>query len=63
MKESHLSILAPGLGAQSSEWNVIQNCQGHPNEIIFPFSRNIFSGGNIPIEKMNANLITIQQYF
>ncbi|APJ03393.1 orotidine 5'-phosphate decarboxylase / HUMPS family protein [Silvanigrella aquatica] len=63
LKESNLSVLAPGLGVQSSDWNVIRNCSNHPNEIIFPFSRAIFSGGNIPIESMNENLITIQQYF
>ena len=63
LKESNLSVLSPGLGAQSSDWNVIRNCQDHPNEIIFPFSRAIFSGGNIPIDKMNENLMTIQQYF
>ncbi len=63
IKKSNLSILAPGLGTQSSDWNVIQNCGNHPNEITFPFSRAIFSGGNIPMEKMNENLITIQQYF
>lgn len=63
LKQSNLSILAPGLGAQNSDWNIIQNCKNHPNEITFPLSRAIFSGGNIPIEKMNENIITIQQYF
>jgi orotidine-5'-phosphate decarboxylase len=63
LKKSNLSILAPGLGTQSSDWNVIRNCENLSNEIIFPFSRTIFSGGNISIEKMNENLISVQQYF
>jgi len=63
IKDSHLSILSPGIGAQNADWNVIQKCKNHPNEIIFPFSRAIFSGGEIPIEQMNENLINIQKYF
>lgn len=63
LKQSKLSVLSPGLGAQNANWDVIRNCGSHPNEVTFPFSRAIFSGGNIPMEKMNENLITVQQYF
>lgn len=63
VKKSNLSILVPGLGAQHFDWNVIRNCINHPNEIVFSFSRAIFSGGNISIEKMNENILTVQQHF
>ena len=63
LKKSKLSVLAPGLGAQSNDLNIIQNCKNHPNEITFPFSRAIFSGGNIDMDTMAQNLTSIQQYF
>jgi orotidine-5'-phosphate decarboxylase len=63
LKQSKLSVLVPGLGAQSNDISIIQNCKSHPNEITFPFSRAIFSGGNISTDTMSKNLTSIQQYF
>lgn len=63
LKDSQLSILSPGIGAQSADWNVIEKSKKLPNEIIFSFSRAIFSGGEISIEEMNNNLNKIKKYF
>lgn len=63
IKDSGLSILAPGLGFQSQKWNIIKECANQPNEIIFPISRAIFAGGNTTTLQMHKNLNEIQQYF
>ncbi len=62
-KQSQLSALSPGLGAQNADWKVIDKCKLLANEITFPFSRAIFSGGNIAIEKMYENISSINKYF
>ena len=60
---SQLSALCPGIGAQGADWNVITKSKKIANEMIFPFSRAIFSGGNIEIEAMLENIININKYF
>ena len=60
---SQLSALCPGIGAQGADWNVISKSKQISNEMIFPFSRAIFSGGNIEIEQMYENIVNINKYF
>jgi orotidine-5'-phosphate decarboxylase len=63
IKQSGLSILSPGLGAQNADWDIIKKCSALKNEIIFPMSRGIFEGGNISLEKVIEKYLSIKRYF
>lgn len=63
IRQSSLSILSPGLGAQNADWNIIQKCSALKNEITFPISRGIFEGGNISLEEVTEKYLSIKKYF
>ncbi len=63
VKESGLSVLAPGLGFQGGEFAILQKCSDFSNEFTFPMSRSLFDGGNLEKNKIQDNILKIQQYF
>lgn len=63
VRESQLSILAPGLGVQGGEFHILQNCDHFPNEFTFPMSRSLFDAGNILPQLVQENFLKIQKYF
>ncbi|MES2615260.1 MAG: orotidine 5'-phosphate decarboxylase / HUMPS family protein [Bdellovibrionota bacterium] len=63
VKESGLSVLAPGLGVQGGEFRILEKCLNFENEFTFPLSRSIFDGGNIPQNKVQENFLNIKSYF
>lgn len=63
IRESQLSILSPGLGAQGADWSVVQKCSLLDNEVIFPLSRGIFDAGNATAEDIWKNFEHIYPYF
>lgn len=63
LAQSGLSVLAPGLGAQGHDWQIVSKCCTQPNEFIFPVSRGIFAGGGISSADMKKNLQGVQTHF
>lgn len=63
IRQSGLSILSPGLGAQNANWDIIKKCSVLKNEITFPISRGIFEGGNISLEKVTEKYLSIKECF
>lgn len=63
LRESQLSVLAPGLGTQGGEFQIIEKCSQFSNEFTFPISRSIFNGGNNNSTIAQENLQKIQTYF
>lgn len=63
LEQSGLSVLAPGLGAQGSDWRIVQSCQTQTNEFIFPVSRGVFNAGNGTLEDMHTRLLNTQKHF
>ena len=63
LKQSQLSVLAPGLGTQGGDFHILKKCEHFPNEFTFPISRSIFDGGNMTPDQVKKNLLNIQQTF
>ena len=57
------TLLAPGLGAQGASWQVLQQVKNYGGDIIFPVSRGIFSGGNVPYETVLQAFANCYSYF
>lgn len=65
LRATSLSVLAPGLGAQGADWNVVSKVResGLGNEIQFPLSRGIFEAGNVPASEAIARYQDIKRKY